>query len=186
VTAKKQNKFDEFIEEQTKLGKIAEQDWAERLQDWQTHINHFYENVEVFLQPYLDKGKISIRYGRKKILEDVFGEYEVDTAAIQLGPNLIRLEPIGSIIIGAQGRLDMIGPNGVVKFLLVDKNASEPKILARVQILDRNSPVRTALREPKPEQIDWTWKIATDPPQIKFYPLTEESFFDALMGVTNG
>src|SRR5271167_2731721 len=100
MTSKKHDKFDEFIEARSKLAQVPEIDSNARLLEWQTHTKEFYKEIESFLKPYLDKGKVAIRYSKKQIFEDLIGEYEVDTAVISVGPTPIKVDPVGTFVIG--------------------------------------------------------------------------------------
>jgi hypothetical protein len=174
-------KFEKFINEQAKKGTLQNVDWTSRLRAWEAAIESFYDTINDFLQPYLDDHRLQLKFGTKQIIEEFMGEYKVRTATIMVGAKSIQLEPVGAIVIGARGRIDMTGPRGAVKFVLVDKKAFEPKISARVYIKGEQPPVEL---EP-PEIAEWDWKIATEPP-VRFLPLTDESFFDALMVIADG
>jgi len=173
--------FDEFVARQMSEPE-NEIDWTTERDEWLVYVDKFYREVEVFLKEYLDKKQISIVYDRKKISEEHIGEYEVERGIIQLGRHQIRLEPVGTNLIGAKGRIDMIGPFGKVMFLLVNKDASKPVVIRPISIGER-VPLPVIK---KPEKIKWTWKISTPPPNIMFVELKQESFFDAFMEVTNG
>lgn len=175
-------KFDEFIQKQSSPPTISEIDWAGQLLEWQQYLSKFYEAITLYLKQYIDEGKIKLTYGEKSIFEEYLGEYKATTATIAFGNNHIKLDPIGTNLIGAKGRVDMIGTNGHVKFVLVNSDASAPKISVRIWIQGEEPPPE----EDVPKDIKWEWKIATQPPRIKYFVLNQESFFDALMEVANG
>lgn len=174
-------KFDEFIEEQSQKAQMPEVDRHRRLAEFQNHLEEFYKKIGSFLKSYIEKKQIRIKYEKKKIFEDFIGEYQAKIAIIELGNNSIRLDPIGTIIIGAKGRIDMTGPNGVITFLLVSSDATISRI--EVRIYAKGEVPCREVKEAEVEHLEW--KIATPPPRIQFLPLTEESFLDALMVVTN-
>jgi len=174
-------KFDEFVAKQS-AAMQPEIDWAKKKEEWLSFLSKFYAQVEKFLGKYLSSGQIRLRYRAIKIVEEYIGEYEVKTLMIDIGRNQITLEPIGTNLIGAKGRVDMNGPNGKVKFVLVDRNASSPGISSRVWIHGEEPP----LKLPEAEVVEWAWKIGTPPPNIQYVELNQESFFDALMEVSNG
>ena len=124
--------FDEFLERQASHTQSTKIDWAAELNEWIKYLNGFYETIESYLKPYVDEGKIEISYGKKKIFEESIGEYEAQTVTISLGANKLKLNPIGTNLIGAKGRIDLIGPNGKIRFVLVDSAASAPRISVRV------------------------------------------------------
>ena len=99
---------------------------------------------------------------------------------VHIGTIKVQFEPIGTIIFGAKGRVDMHGPHGTVKFVLVPKTASSSTI--RVIVRDSSSETK---EEPEPIVEEWAWKIATRSPNIKYTELEEESFLSAIMEVAN-
>ena len=173
--------FDEFLERQASHTQSTKIDWAAELNEWIKYLGGFYETIESYLKPYVNKRKIEISYGKKKIIEEGIGEYEARTATISLGVNKLKLDPIGTLLIGTKGRVDLIGPKGKIRFVLVPSAASAPRISVQVYKKGEKPPSEEKL----PEVKLWTWKIATPPPHIKFFALEEESFFEALMEVSN-
>ncbi len=93
------------------------------------------------------------------------------------------MKPIGTLLIGTRGRVDVIGPSGQTRFLLVNKDASRPNI--RITGVVRGQQIVPRPEEPQ-MPVTWTWKIATSPPRIEYIELTQESLFRALMEVSNG
>ena len=175
-------RFDEFLNrQQIKQTESTQIDWAEKRNEWLKYLDEFYKTIESYLKPYISEGKIDILYGKKKIFEESIGEYEVRTATILLGGNKLKFEPIGTNLIAAKGRVDMIGPKGKIKFVLVDSAAFAPKLSTPVYI-NGEEPLN---QETLPEVKSWAWKIATPSPQIKYFALEPESFFDALMEISN-
>jgi hypothetical protein len=174
-------KFDKFLEEQQEIVPTSF-DWAPRIAEWKSDLDDFYKRIESFLKTYLDHGKIQLEYGTKKFIDESIGDHEAKIAIIRIGSNTIKLEPVGLNIVGARGRCDLIGPRATIRFLLVDKAASEPRQLIRVTINGEKHLPDQERQSPK----EWEWKIATPPPHMQFYPLTSESFLDSLMTVTNG
>lgn len=174
--------FDEFVVSQTAQAKESEIDWDKRRDEWLQKLEQFYGLVESFLREYIDNQQIQIAYDSKRIVEEYIGAYDARTASIVVGKNKICLDPIGTNLIAAKGRVDMNGPNGKVKFVLVDKDAPAPSISVRVWIEGEEPPPE----QPKKEVVEWAWKIGTPPPRIRYIELTQETFFDALMEVANG
>jgi hypothetical protein len=171
--------FDKFVDEQSSPRGFSETDRQTALEQWRTAIQDFYKKVDTFLESYRANGKIQVERKKKTMSEDLLGQYETETYAISLGQNSIRLEPIGYFVIGAKGRIDMIGPRDTVRFVRVDARISAPKAIVRVH---QQGPKPLDKPEP-PEVTEWTWKIATKPPQIRYEELSAESFYDAVMNV---
>ena len=108
--------FDDFLNKQTQEKDAGKQiDWDAKRNEWIGYLDQFYKTVEQFLSEYVKDGKISYRYSEKKIIEDYIGEYPANVLQIELGPHTIKFEPIGTNLIGAKGRVDLIGANGKIK-----------------------------------------------------------------------
>ena len=181
--------FDDFVNQQ-----MAKEEpsinWIQIRDDWMKHLDEFYQLVEGFLQKYIDQDKVRITRATKQINEEYIGSYDVEFLEVEIGTIKVRLDPIGTRIFGAKGRVDMRrvdmrgvdmhGPHGTVKFVLVPKTDSSPTI--RVVVRDSSSETKD---EPEPIVEEWVWKILTPPPNIKYIELEEESFLSAIMEVAN-
>ncbi|MYK41914.1 MAG: hypothetical protein F4049_17065 [Gemmatimonadetes bacterium] len=173
--------FDDFVNQQQQIAKEEPPiDWSQIRDDWKKHLDEFYQLAEGFLQKYIDQGKVRITTATKQITEEHIGSYDVKSLEVQIGTIKIQFEPIGTRILGAKGRVDMHGPHGTVKFVLVPKTASSPTV--RVIIRDSSSETKD---EPEPIVKEWAWKRRTPPPNIKYIELEEESFRSAIMEVAN-
>ncbi|SEH04812.1 hypothetical protein [Candidatus Venteria ishoeyi] len=176
------NSFDDFIEQQTKSAQTTPIDWEKRLEEWKNYLDTFYSSVEEYLKPYIDAEKLSIDKTQIHLQEEYVGEYETQQLTIHLGSNTIRLKPVGTNLIAAKGRVDMLGPKGEVKFVLVNKDFSGPEINVRIWIKEEEQPPKEKVKP----VTGWAWKIATPPPHISYIELEQESFQSALMEVVNG
>lgn len=174
--------FKEFVEKQAKTSQEVKIDWAKKLDDWKRYLDQFYSMVDGFLQPYVESNKIEIQKADIGLQEEYIGAYTVSKLTIRLGENEIILKPIGTNLIGAKGRVDMLGPKGQVKFVLVPKESSGPKITVQTWIEGEEPPQKSK----QPVISEWAWKIATPPPHISYIELEEESFQSAIMEVVNG
>ena len=99
---------------------------------------------------------------------------------IQMLQREIILEPIGMNIIGAAGRVDLKGANGIVKLLLVSKSAASVRFVAIENDEKERSPF---LQETKAADHKLVWKIATPAPNVRFIELNGDCFAEALMKV---
>jgi hypothetical protein len=158
-------------------------DWEARKRDWLEKLNSFYLTVEGYLAQFQKSGKVKLEKVKVPLKEDHIGEYQADSMTIFLGSDKVTLVPVGTLLFGARGRVDMTGDGGTVKFILTGKNSNGIKI--SVTISGENRQPREALPPPvAPEE--FVWKIATPPPKVRFIDLQEETFFSALTEVVNG
>lgn len=161
--------FDDFVDQQ--LAKTEPSiNWSQRRDDWVDHLVVFYHLAEEFLRKYIEQDKVHLMWATKQINEEYVGSYDVASLEIQIGVVNVRFDPIGTNLIGVKGRVDMHGPNGTVKFVLVPETASSP-------MLPKD--------ELEPVVEEWVWKISTRHPNIRYIKLVEESFLSAIMEVAN-
>lgn len=174
--------FDDFVNRQSAEAKGAEVDWEAHLSEWKSYLTEFYDLIDRHLAKYVAEGKILLEDSEKTIHEDRLGTYSVKALTVSIGRSQIRFDPIGTIIVAAKGRVDMIGTSGTVKFVLVPKASTGPTIKVRIRAEGEDPS-----EEPGPMPItEWAWKIATPPPRIRYIPIEEESLFEAIMEVSNG
>lgn len=175
-------KFDDFLKIKNSTPAADPIDWKKRHEEWIKSLEEFYEFVESALKPYKNRQQISILYEDKLMHEEGIGSYRARTALIKVGQFTVRLDPIGTMLFGAKGRIDLVGPGGTARFVLVDKDSNGPKIT--ISSWDPGQTPHPNL--PAKKTVNWTWKITTLPPQVNYFALTPDSFKDALMEVLNG
>ena len=174
--------FEEFVTKWSKTPKDGGIDWQARLGEWQAYLSAFYQTVEGFLKPYIESGKIALDRNSIQLREEYIGLYEADALDLSLGDARVTLTPVGTNLIGAKGRVDMRGPKGTVRFVLVPRNSSGPQIDVRIHISEEEESTEETARH----VAEWEWKISTPPPKISYFNLVEESFQSALMEVVDG
>ena len=128
-------------------------DWETKKQIWLASIEKLYNNINNWLAPSVEEQLIEVIYEKAMLSEDYIGSYSVKNMIIQTGFERVLLKPKGMIIMGSAGRVDLIGETGTVWLLLLDKKTQ------------------------------YDWQIAVRTERNKSWPLTEESFTDALKWV---
>ncbi len=151
--------------------------WEQQKQEWLSFINQFYTYLETWFEPYKTNGKLSYEYRPYSLTEENIGTYETRTMYVKFAGQDLKIEPIGTLLIGTKGRIDLEGARGRIQFILADRQSKEPNI--RVSIGE-------PIKNDNPKKIDWTWKIALrDARKIAYEEFNEDNFFDALMEVVN-
>jgi hypothetical protein len=183
ATMDDKSEFDAFVKRQQESAASTGTDWSFELEDWLRHLGELYGKIEELLQDYIASGAIAASYREIPMNEESIGSYTARQMTLEIGPQEISLRPIGTLLIGTKGRVDVVGPSGRTRFLLVNNEASRPNLrMATVGRGQQNMP----RPEDPPRPITWTWKIATSPPGIEYIELTQESLFRVLMEVANG
>ena len=151
--------FEEFLSQKEAEGRDQPVIDDEKIkEDWLAKIDEFYSLIQKFLHDYLQEGKIVKEWKTIQLSEETLGEYEVKQLILKIGNTRIVFTPIGRIILGALGRIDMSSDFGSVRFVIVSNEFNAELI----------------------------WKIITPPPEVLYLDVTEESFFEALMEIING
>jgi hypothetical protein len=178
-------KFEEFIKQSDTQNEQI--NWEEKKQWFIKQVDEFYNIIDEYLEPYKDK--IEIKDCEITIYEEKLGSYEIKKRSLNIKNNIVEFIPVGAILIGAWGRIDMEGPNGKVKFVLVPEFSKAPKIETAILSTDEDRKKWEEKQRREAEMIKnakKVWKIATQPPSIEYLDLDENRFFDKLMEVING
>ncbi|MBE0508550.1 MAG: hypothetical protein IBX50_17840 [Marinospirillum sp.] len=174
------NAFREFLQNQKQQAPAENEiDWAGKLATWQAAVESFIDQVKAYLSEFSDD--IHIKNGTVTLSEEFLGTYEVPSLTLKLPAGRVLIKPVGTNLIGASGRIDMEGPEGKVKWVLVPESSERPKITVQIRE-DIDEPLVTP--EDKPEKR--VWKLATPPPNIRLVAMTKDTFLEAVMEVANG
>lgn len=157
-------------------------DWNTEREAWVAQVRLLYTQIEGWMQEFIQQDKAELTHGSTELVEDYLGRYAIPTLNIRVAEQHVALIPIGRIILGAYGRVDMEGVRGRVRLVLVDQDTETIKF--RVTI--RSERDLEPAEEPECREKTPTWKVSTPPPNIKMTVLTEELFFDVLMEVIGG
>lgn len=177
--------FSEFIRrktapDQSESGKVI--DWTKRRVDWLRELDALYARMEDHLKPYTQPGEIKIERARIQLREDHLGSYEADKLTFKIGREKIVAKPVGTLLIGARGRVDLSGPRGTLKIVLLAKGG--PVLTTRIEhggVSEESS--RSMVRGDVEEA---GWHIETPPPESVVVAFGEDSFRDAIMEVSDG
>jgi len=174
--------FEELLRKHESKPTEKEIDWEKQKIDWLGFIKSFYDQVEGWFAPYGAAGKLSYEYRKAQITEEYIGTYDVNVMVVDFAGQKLTLEPLGTLLIGTKGRIDMEGARGRIQFILADKDSKGMKVTVSISMDGQPNSEPKEHKEP-----DWTWKIVLrESRKISYADFTEENFFDALMEVVNG
>jgi hypothetical protein len=175
--------FGAFVKrEQTAFAEEQSVDWAKEREEWLSRLKELYQRIESFLAGYIRADEIKLSYRDIELNEENIGSYRARQMILKIGRQEITPTPVGTLLIGAKGRVEVVGPAGRTRFVLVNSEASGPRPKVTVRIGKPEPPASEAA----PKEIKWAWKIATSPPTIQYIELTQDSLFQALLEVANG
>src|SRR4051794_15229101 len=111
--------FELFLERKDREAKaVAEVDWESLKTQWLDALGTLYRDVETWLGAYVRAGKIKIEKSTCDLFEEEFGHYTVESRIITIGQNRVILKPVGALLLGARGRVDLEGPRETAMLLL--------------------------------------------------------------------
>jgi hypothetical protein len=177
--------FDAFVKRQQT--KEQEEGGAlnpeQELNQWLGYLGALYKQTEQYLASYIKNGSAEIKYLDIQLNEDFIGAYSARKMLVKIGLSTVVFTPVGTMLIGAKGRVDVQGPVGATRLSLVDKLVTSARQLVQVPVRRVGNPPPDP---PSPEAaIQWTWKISMPPPEMKFIELTQDAFFDMIIAVAN-
>lgn len=173
--------FESMLDKHDAVQKKSEIDWDAQKNEWIDFIEQFYSSIEEWIKPYVDLHKLTYEYKKISLSEENIGTYDVDVMNINFAGQQVKIEPIGTLLIGTKGRIDMEGARGRVQFILADKDSKGMKVNVSISIDGESKK-----EQQKTETPNWTWKIVLrDSRRISYEDFTEENFFNGLMEIIN-
>ena len=138
--------------------------------------------MEGHLRPYTEAREIQIERTPIQLREDHLGSYDADKLTFKIGCEKIVARPIGTLLIGARGRVDLSGPRKTLKIVLLAKGG--PVLTTKVEHGGvTEEPTRSMVRGDVDEA---GWYFETPPPESVVVAFGEDSFRDAIMEVSDG
>ncbi|NOS75599.1 MAG: hypothetical protein HOP36_13930 [Methyloglobulus sp.] len=179
--------FENLLNKHESKSEEKEINWEEQKIEWLDFIKQFYSSVESWLDPYKKDGKLSYEYKITQITEEYIGTYDVNVMVVHFAEQKLTLEPLGTLLIGTKGRIDMEGARGRVQFILADKDSKGMKISVTISTISTDGVYPKENKDSESKKPNWTWKIALrESHKISYEEFNEENFFDALMEIVNG
>ncbi|MEK3888031.1 hypothetical protein [Bacillus sp. FSL K6-3431] len=97
--------------------------WKEEQERWLHELELFYEKLERWLKEPIEEGLISIQFTKHELIEEHLGIYIAPGMKIFTKGKHLEFIPVGRLIIGAQGRVDLFTEKGDIMLIkLEDEN----------------------------------------------------------------
>jgi len=170
--------FDGFLLLKEKEQKdIPEIDWEAEKNKWLSYLDDLYRLFEVSLNDYVKSGKIRITYNEISITEENVGTYKAQKMIIEFAGEKITFRPIGTNLIGINGRVDITSKSNSAKIVLVD---------SRMNGIDDHIKISSHIgKETLEEAIILEWKFITLPSRL-YLPVNEDTIYSVIMELSNG
>jgi len=115
------NKLDDFFKEK-KIKTGGDIDWIKKRDEWINDVEILYGKIEKYLKNLRKDETVTLSRSFKTIFEEYIGEYEIAELALQVGDEKVAFIPKGRNIVGASGRVDLIGEMGQKTLVVQPKN----------------------------------------------------------------
>jgi hypothetical protein len=113
-------------------------DWEARKEEWLSNLNDLYALIRSWLRPLEEDGTLSYSITQVTLQEDYLGSYSVDALSLHIGNQRIEFYPKGTLIVGAEGRVDVRGPKAVRTLVLSNGQWSVVERSPRLKMLPFN------------------------------------------------
>jgi hypothetical protein len=110
------DQLQEFFHEKKLKLQAPNVDWAAKRDQWIVAINALFDLIE---NDYLHGAQSDVEVSRSNevIAENQVGEYEVPQLTLRVGNETVAFVPKGINVVGAQGRIDVVGDRGNVTMI---------------------------------------------------------------------
>lgn len=173
--------FSDFVNEKNSLSSVKF-DPEEQIHEWITLLEDLYAKIRSYLHPFIMEGSTELTYYPVTIQEESLGSYQVNSATLKIGNIKFLFSPVGTMLIGSKGRVDIIGPKGTRSVALIKGDG--PRIKVTVSINDGKATAPTpapAITHSPEDELPWRWVILSAKPPYKFTNLEQESFQNLIM-----
>lgn len=107
----------EFLRQQKAAGSPRRR--AQRQKKWLDAVEDLFRHIRSWLAEAQREKLIKIHPDKVKIIEETIGTYTAPCLILTAAGKTVKVKPIGSTIIGADGRVDMESANGTYMFLYI-------------------------------------------------------------------
>ena len=109
--------FKSFLEKHGLNKREEAVDWTQRKEEWVSYINQFYQIIQKWLKPYIDENIVELNFKPITLHEENIGSYETNRILMKIANQEVVFTPIGTLLIGSKGIIDMEGRAGKIVFV---------------------------------------------------------------------
>jgi hypothetical protein len=108
----------DFLRERKKISEQVSVDWDEKKRVWIAAVEGLYSVVQEMLAESIASKDVSVRKVDTQITEDFAGSYAIPILELGVGNERVEFRPKGMNVIGAAGRVDIVGARDAVTLVL--------------------------------------------------------------------
>ena len=174
-------KFTDFINKMEEEAKKDNNGFnpTERIESYRNLVNSLYADIDVWLREELESGKIMTGIVPITIREEQLGSYAVDEKWIQIGNARIQFQPVGTILIGTNARVDMTYRSKDIMIIRTGENVVGPGDFIEVEVNGKPPKKR---RSPGKS----VWKYVKEGHRLSYVTLDKDRFEDLIIEVVDG
>jgi len=101
-----------FQKKQKQSGALTSIDWDDRRDKYLAAVQDLYRQIEKLLADQIGQKTVTVQRRPKQLTENYIGTYSADDLVLVIGDELVRFSPRGRNIVGAAGRVDVVGERG--------------------------------------------------------------------------
>src|SRR5947208_2536377 len=116
--------LEEFLRKKSNQQPPEPIDWNARKKSWEFALSELYKHLESFLDNLKGEGILKISHRPVTVQEDYIGSYQVDQLVLSVGHEQVVFAPKGITVVGAKGRVDVLGQAFTRTLLWVNGNGS--------------------------------------------------------------
>ena len=106
-------KLEKFLaKKQKQSSKASTINWDERRDNYLAAVESLYRRIESMLGEAIQKKSVTVQRHPKHLTENYIGTYQADDLTLVIGDEQVRFSPRGRNIVGATGRVDILGERG--------------------------------------------------------------------------
>jgi hypothetical protein len=119
VKAPQSDELQDFLLSRRQRAAASENGGKERRREWIAAVKQLYLRVtDELLAKSIAQGLVSVSRVQKEIKEDYLGTYRVPELILDINRETVRFSPKGRNIIGAKGRVDLVGELDTIMLVL--------------------------------------------------------------------
>ena len=115
-----------FAERQQKDDAENVVDWNEMKGWWVKVVHDLFNQIDGWLNSLIQSGSVQSFRKSTQLTEEALGVYDVESLELVLASRKLTFKPVGTMLIGAFGRIEVSGPNGQAVLLLLNTNNNVP------------------------------------------------------------
>ena len=119
VKSPQSDELKDFLLSRQQHASTDEVPWEERRREWIDAVEQLYRKVTgELLAESIAQGLVTVSRVEKKIEEEYLGTYRVPELVLDISGEIVRFSPKGRNVVGARGRVDLVGELDAVTLVL--------------------------------------------------------------------